>query len=63
MQGLSEMRGQRVSVTVIGADVAVLPATSLATAVSVWAPYDRPDVDQLTEYGELESVLILDPSR
>ena len=45
------------------ADVAVLPATSLATAVRVWAPYDRPDVDQLTEYGELESVLILDPSR
>lgn len=51
------------SVTVIGADVAVLPATSLATAVRVWAPYDRPDVDQLTEYGELESALILDPSR
>ena len=43
------------TVTLTGTDVFVLPAASLATAVSTWAPFDTVVVFHGAEYGVLVS--------
>jgi hypothetical protein len=43
------------TVTVTGSDAVTLPARSLATAVTVWEPFDMPAVFQEPEYGATKS--------